>query len=148
MFFCPCQQLSNIFVLFCKCLLTSVCVELCVSLSMPPCCLYHLCLPTEDSSDEENTPVLNRFTRKLMLMGFFNVFFLCLGSFFLIKVVLNKYFLFYNFLSFFCQMYVVNRQQSVKVIKKSSSFKHKGNSHCCAYYRAKTQRPWALFLLV
>lgn len=34
---------------------------------MPPSCLYHLCLPTEDSSDEENTPVLNRFTRKFAI---------------------------------------------------------------------------------
>ena len=73
-------------VLFCECLLTSVCVELCVSLSRPPCCLYYLCLPTEDSSDEENTPVLNRFTRKfafqldtVMLMGCFKLmFFVCL----------------------------------------------------------------------
>lgn len=55
-----------------RCSLTSVLflfclhrfVSSCVSLSTPPCCLYLLCLPTEDSSDEENSPVLNRFTRK------------------------------------------------------------------------------------
>lgn len=82
----------NITVLFCKCLLPSVCVELCVSLSMPPCCLYHLCLPTEESSDEENTPVLNRFTRKfafqlntLMLMGCLKLLFF-LVFFFLIEI--------------------------------------------------------------
>lgn len=50
------------------CYFASVClhqyVSSCVSLPMLPCCLYHLCLPAEDSSDEENTPVLNRFTRK------------------------------------------------------------------------------------
>lgn len=65
------------------CVCSWVCVELCVSLSMLPCCLYHLCLPTEDSSDEENTPGLNRFTRKfasqlptLMLIGCFQLLFI------------------------------------------------------------------------
>lgn len=55
-----------------RCSLTSVLflfclhrfVSSCVSLSTLPCCLYLLCLPTEDSSDEENSAVLNRFTRK------------------------------------------------------------------------------------
>lgn len=68
-------------------------VSSCVSLSTLPCCLYLLCLPTEDSSDEENSPVLNRFTRKFasqltnnfhgngiffLWLHFVNILFFCL----------------------------------------------------------------------
>lgn len=57
-----------------RCCLTSLChfASVCLhhwvcvsSLFMLPRCLLHLCPPTDDSSDEEVTPVLNRFTRKL-----------------------------------------------------------------------------------